>query len=106
MLLIILVPRAYDLLVSSWIVGPGNSCHLVAHAQCNKLPLRLLSVRKPETFCRRIVKATKEDCNSVLMANLEEILTTLPAASLKNHILCLRLTAFRPYFKIIQQLFL
>ena len=39
------------------------------------------------------------------MANLKEILTTLPAATLKNHSLRLRLTAFRRYFKIIQQLF-
>ena len=41
----------------------------------------------------------------VFMANLKEILTTLPAAILKNHSLRLRLTAFRRYFKIIQQLF-
>ena len=62
----ILVPRAYDLLVSGWIVGPGNSRyrmswisrHPVAHAQCDKLLLRLLSIRKPETFCRRIVNTT------------------------------------------------
>ena len=39
------------------------------------------------------------------MANLKEILITLPAATLKNHSLRLRLTAFRRYFKIIQQPF-
>ena len=39
------------------------------------------------------------------MANLKEILTTLPAATLKNNSLRLRLTTFRRYFKIIQQLF-
>ena len=39
------------------------------------------------------------------MANLKEILTTLLAATLKNHSLRLRLTAFRRYFYIIQQLF-
>ena len=62
----ILFPRAYDLLVSGWIVGPGNSDyrmswisrHPEAHAQCDKLLLRLLSIRKPETFCRRIVNTT------------------------------------------------
>ena len=104
----IFVPRAYDLLVSGWIVGPGNSRfrmsgisrHPVAHAQCDKLLLRLLSIRKPETFCRRI-NTTKERCESVFMANLKEILTTLLAATLKNHSLRLRLTAFTRYFEII-----
>ena len=51
---LILVPRAFDLLVSGWIVDPGNS----RYAQCDKLLLRLLSIRKPETFCRRIVNTT------------------------------------------------
>ena len=87
----------------------------MAHAQRDKLLLRLLSIRKPETFCRRInlsglwerdcrriVNTTKE---GVLMANLIEILTTLPAATLKKHSLRLRLTAFRRCFKIIQELF-
>ena len=39
------------------------------------------------------------------MANLKDILTTLPATTLKNNSLRLRLTALRRYFKIIQQLF-
>ena len=79
--------------------------HPVTHAQCDKSLLRLLSIRKPETFCRRIVNTTIEGCQSVFMANLKKILTTLPAATLKKHSLGLRLTAFRRSFKIIQQLF-
>ena len=63
----ILVPRPYDLLVSGWIVGPGNSRyrmslisrHPVAHAQCDKLPLRLLSIIIAQYFS---VLRSKDKC--------------------------------------------
>ena len=64
----ILVPRAYDLLVSGWIVGPGNSRyrmsrisrHPEAHAQCNKFLVRILRKRTGNFKNKRVIKAWSE----------------------------------------------